>query len=77
MTLEKLESMIDKALADAEIRPKAMKRTNILNAEYALGKYFAIMEIIEDLYGTDEYIRIAEKTEAVRDELFQRTQEIY
>ena len=77
MSLEKLNLMIDKAIEEAAIRPRAMKETNILNAEYACGKRWAIIEIIEELYGLDAMIEAIERTEAAAEALTMRTQELY
>lgn len=77
MTLERLNQMIDEAITAAEIRPQAMKQTNILNAEYATGKVFAILDIIHELYGIDALIAARERTQAATDALTLRTQELY
>ena len=61
MTMEKINKMIDEALSEGESRPIANK-TNILNAEYALGKYHGILRIAEDLYGIDALVSIYDRT---------------
>lgn len=49
MTLEYLNDLLDKALLEGQKRRGAMHQTNILNAEFALGKYFALLNIIGQL----------------------------
>lgn len=77
MTLERLNQMIDEAITAAEIRPQAMKQTNILNAEYALGKVFAILDIIQNTHGIDALIKAKERIDNSITELTDRTQAIY
>lgn len=77
MTLEQLENMIDKAISDAVVRPHAHKATNALNAEYALGKIYALFDVIEEIYGIDELIEIEYRLTDTIDTLMKRTQEIY
>ena len=77
MTIERINKMIDVAIEDATIRPQAMKETNALNAEYALGMIFAFLGIIRELYGIDLYIENAEKRRDIINELTERTQAIY
>lgn len=77
MTLEKLEQMIDKAIADGAEKTSARDKTNALNAEYALGKVMALLEIIDDMYGIDEMYRIYDRTSDEREQLFIRAQAIY
>lgn len=77
MTLERLNQMIDEAITAAEIRPHAMKQTNILNAEYALGKVFAILDIIQNTHGIDALIEAKERIDNSITELTDRTQAIY
>ena len=77
MTLEKLESMIDKAISDAVVRPHAHEVTNALNAEYALGKIFALFDVIEDIYGIDELIKLEYRLTDTIKALTDRTQILY
>ena len=77
MTLEQLNQMIDKAIKDAQERPQAMKQTNVLNAEYALGKIFAILDIIQNTHGIDALIEAKERIDNSITELTDRTQAIY
>ena len=77
MTLEKLNSLINEALKEGDIRPGAMKQTNVLNAEFALGKYFAYLFLIQDIFGIEAMIEAKERTQEIVDSLTERTQEIY
>ena len=77
MTLKQLESMINKAISDAVVRPHAHEVTNVLNAEYALGKIFALLEVIEDTYGIEAMTKIYDRISDVIDTLMKRTQAIY
>lgn len=77
MDINKLNDLIDKALAEGAKRPGAMKQTNVLNAEFSLGKFYALLFLIEDLFGIDEMIKTKDRTQAIIDELTARTQEIY
>ena len=77
MTIERINKMIDIAIEDAAIRPQAMKETNALNAEYALGMIFAFLGIIRELYGIDLYIENAEKRRDIINELTERAQAVY
>lgn len=49
MDINKLNDLIDKALAEGAKRPGAMKQTNVLNAEFSLGQFYALLFLIEDL----------------------------
>ena len=77
MTLERLNEMLNESINGAEIRPHAMKQTNILNAEYASGECMAILNIIKELFGLDAFIAAYDRTRTARDTLLERTQEIY
>lgn len=77
LTLEYLNNLIDKALLEGQKRRGAMHQTNILNAEFALGKYFALLNIIDEVYGIDEMIKAKERTQAAIDELTGIANEIY
>lgn len=77
MTLEYLNDLIDKALLEGQKRRGAMHQTNILNAEFALGKYFALLNIIDEVYGIDEMIKTKDRTQATIDELTGIANEIY
>ncbi len=76
MTLENLNRRIDEALNDGAPRPGAMPQTNVLNAEFALGKYFALLFIIQDVHGIPAMIETKERTQRLVDYLTRRTQEI-
>ena len=77
MDINKLNELIDIALAEGAKRPGAMKQTNVLNAEFALGKFYALLSLIYDLFGVDEMVKTKERTKTIVDELSIRTQEIY
>ena len=77
MTLEKLEMMIDRAISDTVVRPHAHEATNVLNAEYGLGKVFALLEVIEDVYGIEAMTKIYDRIADTIDTLMKRTQVIY
>ena len=77
MTLEYFNKKIDRAIKDAELRPNAMKQTNVLNAEYALGKIYGYLEVIQDQFGVDTFVEAVERITGKIDELTERTQEIY
>lgn len=77
MTLEYLNKKIDEAIKDAELRPGAMKQTNVLNAEYGLGKIYGYLEIIKDQFDIDTFISSVARINDTINELTDRTQEIY
>ena len=77
MTLEYLNKKIDEAINDAALRPGAMKQTNVLNAEYALGKIYGYLGIIQDQFDIDTFIQAVARITKIIDELTERTQEIY
>ena len=77
MTLQELNDLIDKAIENSAIRPEAMPKTNILNAEYGLGAIYAYIDIIWKEYGIDAFCETIERTEKERNDLLNRTQTIY
>lgn len=76
MNLEKIKTMIDEALTDGYIQGN-FSGTAILNAEFALGKYFALMDVIWELYGVSEYLNTYDRTIDKVQELTDRTEKIY
>ena len=77
MTLEQLNKALDEAIKHGEVKPQAMKQTNILNASYANGEAMAILKVINTLFGIDAFCEAAERTREARNELLNRTQDIY
>ena len=77
MTLEDLNHRIDEALKEGAPRPGALPQTNILNAEFSLGKYFALLFLIKDVHGIPAMIETKERTQAAVDDLTNRAQAIY
>lgn len=77
LTLEYLIECIDNALKEGEKRRSAMPQTNVLNAEFSLGKYFAILNIIHKVFGVESMIDVHEKYNPIVDDLMKRTQDIY
>lgn len=76
-SLDYFTDSIDKALKDGEIRPAAMPQTNVLNAEYALGKYHAIIDIMSQLFDYNVIAGIHEKYRSTIDSLTERANTIY
>lgn len=76
MTLKKLNALIDEALNDGVLK-LALPKTNILNAEFALGKYFAYMDLIEELYGVNAMVETHDRTQAIVDDYSKRANRIY
>lgn len=52
------------------------KTTNILNAEYHMGKFHAYMELIEEI-SLDKYVEIGEKTKETRQTILEAIDKIY
>lgn len=77
MKLEELKEQLDKAIKEGEYRPAATEETNILNAEFSLGKYFAILQIIEKMHGIPAMADIREEYRGKEDELTIRANKIY
>lgn len=77
LTLKYLIECIDNALKEGEKRRGAMPQTNVLNAEFSLGKYFAILDIIKTGFGIEAMIDVHEKYNPIIDDLMKRTQDIY
>lgn len=63
---QKLRSLAMKALTECRQVPNRM--TTILNAEFALGKFYAILDILEEI-DIDEFVKLAEESEELRDRL--------
>lgn len=76
MTLEKINEMIDTALSEGESRP-INNKTNILNAEYALGKYHGILRIAQELYGYNALVSIYDRTKDQVNKLMDIANTIY
>lgn len=77
MTLETMQDLIREAIRDGQERPKAMKQTNILNAEYAAGKCHAILDMIESIFGLDAFVLTYEEVREQINELTKRANAIY
>jgi len=77
LSLDYFTELIDKALKGGEINPRAMEQTNILNAEYVLGKFWAILEIMSEIYSIETIESIREKYRGTTDELMRRVDSSY
>lgn len=77
LSMDFFTESIENALKDGELRPAASKETNILNAEYALGKYFAIIKIMSELFDYNVLADIHNKYSGTVDALTKRANEIY
>ena len=64
MTIERLNEMIDDALTEGMENNLYMRTTNTINASHALGKYHALLQVINEDYGIDEMIKTYERTQA-------------
>ena len=71
----KLKDKALKALHNANIDVEN-KRTRILNANYALGEFFALSELIWE-YDINVYVQLGEQTKEYRDKLLEITEDIY
>lgn len=64
--IQKLRSMAMRALRNCTTTKDRM--INILNAEFALGKFYAILDILEEI-DIDEFVKLAKESEELRDRL--------
>lgn len=77
--VNKAEESIKKALCHANkvkgINDKSDK-TDILNAEYYMGQFYAYMEMIEDI-SLNKYVEIGEKTREISQKVLEAINKIY
>lgn len=77
MSKKKIIDLIEQAIKDGQERPHALKQTNILNAEYAAGKVFGLLDVIKMEYGLEVMADIYSKYRDQIDGFATRTQELY
>lgn len=70
MVIEEINNVIN------GFNPVENNRTNIINAELTLGKFFALMELLFKI-DVNAYVELADSTKEQRDMLFSITEKIY
>ena len=77
MSIDTINDMIDKALYRGRADANMQTITNAINAEYALGKCYALMDIIKMEYGIDELITTRDRVSKRVDDLMNIVNKAY
>jgi hypothetical protein len=77
LSMDFFTGAIENALKDGAEKPAAIPQTNVLNAEYALGKYHAIIDIMSEIYDYKVIAGIHDTYKGTVEGLMKRANSIY